>query len=105
MSPMTTAERRGYQQICGDEGAMMVIACEQRGGMRTLLAKTPEEQAKIGNDVLGLTKADITAYLNPRAIAALDKCDKGWCRLSLEGVRGWTPETEVWGVAAPVQCR
>lgn len=63
MPPMTTAERRGYQQICGDEGAMMVIACDQRGGMRTLLAKTPEEQAKIGNDVLGLTKADITAHL------------------------------------------
>lgn len=63
MPPMTTAERRGYQQICGDEGAMMVIACDQRGGMRTLLAGTPEEQAKIGNDVLGLTKADITAHL------------------------------------------
>jgi tagatose-1,6-bisphosphate aldolase len=63
MPAMTTAERRGYQQICGDNGAMMVIACDQRGGMRTLLAKTPEEQARIGNDVLGLTKMDIAAYL------------------------------------------
>ena len=63
MSAMTTAERRGYAQICGDNGAMMVIACDQRGGMRTLLAKTPEEQAAIGNDVLGLTKMDITAHL------------------------------------------
>ena len=63
MTAMTTAERRGYQQICGEEGAMMVIACDQRGGMRSLLAKTPEEQAKIGNDVLGLTKMDITRYL------------------------------------------
>ena len=63
MASMTTAERRGYSQICGDDGAMMVIACDQRGGMRTLLAKTPEEQAKIGNAVLGLTKMDITAYL------------------------------------------
>jgi tagatose-1,6-bisphosphate aldolase len=63
MPAMTTAERRGYAQICSDDGAMMVIACDQRGGMRTLLAKTPEEQAKIGNDVLGLTKMDITAHL------------------------------------------
>jgi tagatose-1,6-bisphosphate aldolase len=63
MTAMTTAERRGYSQICGDEGAMMVIACDQRGGMRAVLAKTPEEQAKISNDVLGLTKMDITAYL------------------------------------------
>ena len=63
MSAMTTAERRGYQQICGDDGAMMVIACDQRGGMRTLLAKTAEEQAKISNAMLGLTKMDIAAYL------------------------------------------
>jgi len=63
MSAMTTAERRGYQQITGDGGAMMVIACDQRGGMRTVLAKTPEEQAKISNEVLGLTKMDITAHL------------------------------------------
>jgi tagatose-1,6-bisphosphate aldolase len=63
MPAMTTAERRGYQQICGEGGAMMVIACDQRGGMRTLLAETPEEQAKIGNDILGLTKMDITLHL------------------------------------------
>lgn len=63
MTGMTTAERRGYQQICGDNGAMMVIACDQRGGMRTLLAKEPAGQAKISNDVLGLTKMDIARYL------------------------------------------
>lgn len=63
MTGMTTAERRGYQQICGDNGAMMVIACDQRGGMRTLLAKEPADQAKISNDVLGLTKMDIARYL------------------------------------------
>ncbi|MGL4308982.1 MAG: tagatose-bisphosphate aldolase [Paracoccaceae bacterium] len=71
MPAMTTAERRGYQQICGDEGAMMVIACDQRGGMRTLLAATPDEQAKIGNDVLGMTKMDITSHLARHATAVL----------------------------------
>lgn len=67
MTAMTTAERRGYHQICNESGAMMVIACDQRGGMRTLLAATPEEQAKIGNDVLGDTKADITRFLASEA--------------------------------------
>ena len=71
MAPMTTAERRGYHQICGPDGAMMVIACDQRGGMRTLLASDPAEQAKIGNDVLGLTKADITRYLASQASCVL----------------------------------
>jgi tagatose 1,6-diphosphate aldolase len=64
---MTTAERRAYQQICGDAGAMMVIACDQRGGMRQVLAATPEEQAKISNATLGDTKADIARYLASEA--------------------------------------
>ncbi len=63
MAAMTTAEKRGYQQICGDDGAMMVIACDQRGGMRSLLANTAEQQAQISNATLGLTKMDITQYL------------------------------------------
>jgi tagatose 1,6-diphosphate aldolase len=71
MARMTTAELRGYHQICGRDGAMMVIACDQRGGMRTLLASDPAEQAKIGNDVLGLTKADITRHLASEASCVL----------------------------------
>lgn len=71
MTGMTTSERRGYQMICGDEGAMMVVACDQRGGMRTLLAATPEEQAKIGIDVLGATKIDIGSHLARHATAIL----------------------------------
>lgn len=67
MTAMTTAERRGYQQICGADGAMMVVAADQRGGMRQVLATDPDEQKAIGNDVLGLTKADITRYLASHA--------------------------------------
>ena len=71
MPRMTTAEIRGYQQICGDDGAMMVIACDQRGGMRQLLAYTPESQAAIGNDVLGETKIDIARHLARHAACVL----------------------------------
>ena len=71
MTKMTTAELRGYQQICGKDGAMMAIACDQRGGMRTLLASDPEEQARITNDMLGDTKADITRYLASQASCVL----------------------------------
>ena len=71
MARMTTAELRGYHQICGPDGAMLVIACDQRGGMRTLLSPDAAVQATIGNDVLGLTKADITRYLASSAAAVL----------------------------------
>jgi tagatose 1,6-diphosphate aldolase len=71
MSQMTTAEKRGYQQICDANSLMMVIACDQRGGMRTLLSSDPGEQAKIGTAILGDTKADITRYLAAHATSVL----------------------------------
>ena len=63
MTAMTTAERRGYQQICDAKGAILAIAADQRGGMRTLLARDPAEQAGITEAVLGDTKADIVSHL------------------------------------------
>jgi tagatose 1,6-diphosphate aldolase len=63
MHGLTTAEFRGYQQICGENGAIMVIACDQRGGIRDILAKTPAEKAAISDAMLGDTKADVVRYL------------------------------------------
>lgn len=71
MAPMTTAERRGYQQICGADGAMMVIAADQRGGMRKIMAATPAAEAAITEAMLGETKADITRYLASQASCIL----------------------------------
>jgi tagatose-1,6-bisphosphate aldolase len=68
---MTTAEFRGYQQICGPNGAVMVIACDQRGGMRKLLADDAAAQAEINETVLGDTKSDIVQYLASAAACVL----------------------------------
>ena len=71
MASMTTAELRGYQQICGENGAMMVIAADQRGGMRKIMAAQPSEEAAITEAMLGETKADITRYLASQASCIL----------------------------------
>ena len=71
MTQMTTAEHRGYQQICGTDGAMMVIAADQRGGMRQIMAATPADQAAISEAMLGETKADLTRYLASQASCIL----------------------------------
>ena len=70
-SKMTTAERRGYQQITGADGLMMVIACDQRGGMRTLLSDDPAVRAGISDADLGSVKADIVRYLANHASSVL----------------------------------
>jgi len=72
MTPkMTTAERRGYQQICAPNGMMMVVAADQRGGMRKVLADTPEAQAAIDESTLGTVKAGIVKHLANKASCVL----------------------------------
>jgi len=71
MTTLTTSERRGFQQICGRNGAIMVIACDQRGGIRQILADAPEERAKISDAMLGDTKADVVRYLASQAPCVL----------------------------------
>src|SRR5471032_1927218 len=71
MSKMSTSELRSYQQICGKNGAMLVIACDQRGAMRSLLASDPQQQSAISEHELGLIKADITQYLASKASCVL----------------------------------
>jgi tagatose-1,6-bisphosphate aldolase len=71
MTRMTTAERRGYQQICGPDGMMMVIACDQRGGMRALLAEDHAARTAISDADLGEVKSDIVRYLANHASSVL----------------------------------
>jgi tagatose-1,6-bisphosphate aldolase len=71
MTLLTTSELRGYQQICGENGAIMVIACDQRGGIRQILADTPEERAKISDALLGDVKADVVRHLASEAPCVL----------------------------------
>jgi tagatose-1,6-bisphosphate aldolase len=71
MTRMTTAELRGYHQICADNGLMLVIACDQRGSLRTLMSSDPAVQATITMDRLGDTKADVTTHLASAASAIL----------------------------------
>ena len=67
---MTTAERRGYAMICRD-GAMLVVAADQRGGMRQAMAPTEEARAAIGLAELAACKMDIATHLARHAGAIL----------------------------------
>jgi tagatose-1,6-bisphosphate aldolase len=71
MSQFTPAERRAYQQICQPNGAILTIACDQRGGIRKLLSPTKEGESKITDAMLGDTKVDVVRYLAAHAASVL----------------------------------
>jgi tagatose 1,6-diphosphate aldolase len=68
---MSTAELRGYHQICQANGAIMTIACDQRGGIRTLLSPDKAEQARITDAMLGDVKIDVVRHLASHAPSVL----------------------------------
>ncbi len=96
------AETSEWRRICDPEGGVAWVHKRVTDGRRNVI--------RMGEGVAPLRRrpraeAEITAYLNPRALAALDRCDDGWCRLKVDGVAGWVSESEVWGAAPPAQCR
>ena len=50
------------------------------------------------------TLPDAAAPVSFRAeagvVARILRCDPGWCRLAVEGERGWVPRGAIWGVGA-----
>jgi len=71
MTQFTTAERRAYHQICGANGAILTIACDQRGGIRQLLSPDKAGQAAITDAMLGDVKIDVVRYLAAHAPSVL----------------------------------
>jgi SH3-like domain-containing protein len=45
-----------------------------------------------------LDTAEITAYLQPKVVSSVSKCEDGWCRLIDKRFRGWIKQTNLWGV-------
>jgi SH3-like domain-containing protein len=95
------AETAEWRRVCDPDGALSWVHKRtvdgRRGAMR--LQATPLALHSQPRD-----SAAIVAYLAPRAVAELDKCKKGWCRLRSGQVDGWAPDAEVWGADERPQC-
>lgn len=42
--------------------------------------------------------APAVARIEPGVVARLLDCKGAWCRLETQGVKGWLPRTDIWGV-------
>ena len=44
--------------------------------------------------------SQVNAYLEAGVIARIEKCGPLWCRMTADGIRGWTVKPNLWGVHA-----
>lgn len=68
MNGLTTAERRGMTAICTAASRMLIVAADQRNGMRAAMTDAP---GPVSDAELAAAKADLVRYLGNHAPAIL----------------------------------
>lgn len=96
------AETAEWRRVCDPQGGLAWVHKRTTDGRRSVMNTRPTAVM-----LRKRPKPDATpsAYLNPRAVAALVRCEKGWCRIRVDGLSGWTREGQLWGTAEASQCR
>ena len=96
------AENSEWRRICDPDGGMAWVHKRLTSGENMVLRKKP---TALPLHRKPKAEAAIVAYMNPRSMAALIKCEDGWCRVRADKVTGWAPATELWGTSDAVQCK
>lgn len=71
MNALTTSERRGMQAISTADGNMLIVAADQRNGMKAAIPDAPNGSSAITKDELAEVKADLVRHLANHAPAIL----------------------------------
>ncbi len=70
MKHMTTIERRAFSRLCTPAGGMLVVAADQRNGMRAVM-NCPDGPECVSVAELAAAKADLVSHLGNYAPAIL----------------------------------
>jgi SH3-like domain-containing protein len=95
------AETLEWRRVCDPEGATAWVHKRVTDGRRTTMNTRPAAVS-----LFRRPKADAkaAAFLNPKALATLDHCSKGWCKVKADHASGWVREGELWGTSDAIQC-
>ncbi|HEX6859415.1 MAG TPA: SH3 domain-containing protein [Caulobacteraceae bacterium] len=95
------AETREWRRVCDPRGGVAWVHARTIDGKRNVIGAAPPAA------IHRKPKPDsrVVAYLRPQALAALDRCKDGWCKIKVERVSGWVAARSVWGATDTAQCR
>ncbi len=95
------AETNEWRRVRDPEGALAWVHKRVTDGRRMAL-NTQTHPVPLLHKPRADARTD--AYLSPRALAALDRCDKGWCRVRADHAAGWVREGVLWGATEAPPC-
>lgn len=96
------AETADWRRVCDPEGGKAWVHKRVTDGRRAVLNLGAERAPLYRKPQAG---SQTVAFLAPRAMAGLDRCEKGWCRIKAPGAAGWMREGAIWGTSEAPQCR
>lgn len=96
------AEDNEWRRICDPDGSLSWVHERTTDGHRTVM-RTLAGPAPIRDRPR--PDGAVTAYLASRALAAVDRCAKGWCKVHVGPAAGWIAAADVWGANDAPQCR
>ncbi|MFN3229344.1 MAG: SH3 domain-containing protein [Asticcacaulis sp.] len=99
---LIVSETREWRQICDPDGGTSWVQKNLLDGRRGVALWSRE---RLPLRAKAREEAEIRAYLRPRALASLETCKDGWCRIKVKGQAGWAPESALWGTASPTVCQ
>jgi len=96
MPLIVTGEYGHWRRVADREGAGGWMHYALLSGNRTVIVEAPS----LSLHQRPTKDAPVMAQLEQGVVARLGKCDLDWCRLSVQGHRGWTTKAGLWGVRA-----
>jgi SH3-like domain-containing protein len=96
------AETSEWRRVCDPYGGASWISRSMVAGRRTVLSLGP---GPVDLQKTPKASAPRTGMMAGRALANLDRCEAGWCKVKVAGLTGWAPAGSFWGVAPASQCR
>jgi SH3-like domain-containing protein len=99
---LVIAETAEWRRVRDPEGTLAWVHKRTTDGRRTAINMSPQPVALLKHPKDGFKAA---AYLNPKALATLDRCDKGWCKVKADHASGWVRDGALWGATDNPPCR
>lgn len=91
-----TAEYENWRRVEDSEGAGGWVHYSLLSGVRTVLVTLDMAEVRDAPS----DKAAIVAQAEMGVIGRVLECQTDWCRISMDGQRGWLPKAAIWGVQA-----
>lgn len=88
------AEHGHWRRVVDRDGAGGWVHYSLLSGVRTVLIEEDMQPLFSTAD----ESAPVAAYSEAGVIARLGKCKEEWCRLTVNGTKGWVKRDRVWGL-------